>query len=52
MVAEAGNWVCPDDGHHYVAGNNLAKDEWVDLEYGEELANPVVFSQIITDQHN
>lgn len=49
LVAEAGNWVCPEDGHHYVAGNTLVKDLWVDVEFGEEMANPVVFSQITTD---
>ena len=44
MVAEAGNWVCPNDDCHYVAGNLLVKDRWNHVAYHETLTDPVVFS--------
>jgi len=51
MVAEAGQWLCPEDGHIYSAGNTLVKNEWVDIEYGEIFEHPVAFSQIVSQNY-
>lgn len=52
LVAEAGNWECTGDGHHYAAGKMLVKDEFVHVGYNEIFEDAVVFTQITSRQHS
>jgi hypothetical protein len=40
-----------DDNVNYSAGFATVAEHWEDIEFGRHLDNPVVFSQIVTDDN-